>query len=108
MADGGRGALQIAEATEVTDELVGAFARLVPQLSRSSAPPGSQELEELVRSPSTLVLVARLAVELRLESLWRRKISVGDVEVLRPAVHVRIEADGTSNVPAPKAGAPAD
>jgi translocation and assembly module TamB len=45
--------------------------------------------------------INRLAVELRLESFWRRKISVGDVEVSRPAVYVRVEANGASNVPTP-------
>ena len=48
----------------------------------------------------------RLAVQLRIDSLLQRKISLGDVEVVHPAVHVRIEQDGSSNVPAPKPGAP--
>lgn len=46
-------------AREATAELVEAFARLVPQLSRSSAPPGKEELEEMVGAPGTHVLVAR-------------------------------------------------
>jgi ribosomal protein S18 acetylase RimI-like enzyme len=46
-------------ATEVTDELVGAFRRLVPQLSTSSAPPGIDELSEMITSPTTSVLIAR-------------------------------------------------
>jgi ribosomal protein S18 acetylase RimI-like enzyme len=46
-------------AHEVTPELVDAFARLVPQLSRSSSPPGKEELEELVGAPGTHVLVAQ-------------------------------------------------
>lgn len=37
---------------EVTDELVTAFARLIPQLSRSSPPPGHDELVDIVRSPA--------------------------------------------------------
>ena len=45
----------------------------------------------------------RLEVDVRIDSLWGRKISVGDVEIDRPIVHVRIEPDGSSNVPAPKA-----
>ena len=48
--------------------------------------------------------VDRLAVGLRVDSLWQRKISVGDVEVVRPAVYVRVAADGSSNVPAPAPG----
>ena len=45
--------------TEVTDEVVEAFARLIPQLSSSSPPPGREELEELVESPATTLLLAR-------------------------------------------------
>lgn len=58
-----RGALQVTEATEVTDELIGAFSLLIPQLSRTAPPPQRPELEEMVRSPATMVLVARLAVD---------------------------------------------
>jgi ribosomal protein S18 acetylase RimI-like enzyme len=61
VSDGG--ALQIVEATEVNDELVDAFRRLVPQLSRSAPPPGRVELEEIVRSAATMLLTARLAVD---------------------------------------------
>lgn len=61
MAAGSGGALDITEATEVTEELMQAFARLIPQLSPSSPPPGREELEQMVRSPTTVVLVARLA-----------------------------------------------
>jgi len=57
------GALQIAEATEVTDELIAAFGQLIPQLSSSAPPPGRSELEEMVRSPATMLLMARLAVD---------------------------------------------
>jgi ribosomal protein S18 acetylase RimI-like enzyme len=49
----------VEEATAVTDELVDAFRRLVPQLSSSSPPPGERELEEMVTAPGTFVLVAR-------------------------------------------------
>ncbi len=45
--------------TEVTDELVEAFERLTPQLSSSSPPPTRGELDELVSSPATVLLVAR-------------------------------------------------
>jgi ribosomal protein S18 acetylase RimI-like enzyme len=47
-------------ATEVNDELVQAFARLIPQLSKSSPPPGAAELEEMVSSGASDVLLARL------------------------------------------------
>lgn len=45
--------------TEVTDELVDDFARLVPQLSSSSPPPTREVLEEIVDSDATSLLVAR-------------------------------------------------
>src|SRR5439155_221104 len=54
-------ALIVEQATEATDELVGALARLVPQLSRSSPPPPASEVAELVSAPATTLLVARLA-----------------------------------------------
>ena len=52
--------VRVEAATEVTAELVEAFARLVPQLSSSSPAPGPAELAEVVESPSTTLLVARL------------------------------------------------
>jgi ribosomal protein S18 acetylase RimI-like enzyme len=56
----GRGdAVHVEEATECTDELVAAFARLIPQLSSSSPPPGSGELTAMVGSEASTVLVAR-------------------------------------------------
>lgn len=50
---------RVEEATSVDDALVDAFATLVPQLSHSAPAPGRTELEEIVRSPSTVLLVAR-------------------------------------------------
>ncbi len=49
----------IEEATQVTAELVDAFARLVPQLSSSSPAPTWQQVAEMVESPATVVFVAR-------------------------------------------------
>ncbi len=46
--------------TEVTPELVDAFARLVPQLSKSSPPPTAAELTEMVAAGASDVLVARV------------------------------------------------
>ncbi len=54
-----RSSLIIREAMEVSPELVDAFARLTPQLSRSSPAPGPEELAEIVASPATVLLVAR-------------------------------------------------
>jgi ribosomal protein S18 acetylase RimI-like enzyme len=48
----------ITQATKVTDEVVEAFARLVPQLSSSAAPPTRSELEAIVSSPATTILLA--------------------------------------------------
>jgi ribosomal protein S18 acetylase RimI-like enzyme len=55
--------LDVAPATEVTDELVAAIARLVPQLSSSSPAPSSAELAEIVSSPATTLFVARDGVD---------------------------------------------
>ena len=41
-------------------ELVDAFAHLIPQLSKSSPPPTLAELHEMVQAPASDVLIARL------------------------------------------------
>jgi ribosomal protein S18 acetylase RimI-like enzyme len=46
-------------ADQVDDELVVAFERLIPQLSSSSPPPSREQLEEIVASPATDLLIAR-------------------------------------------------
>ncbi len=46
-------------ATVVDDELVAAFARLIPQLSSSSAPPSREQLDQLVGSDDIVLYVAR-------------------------------------------------
>jgi ribosomal protein S18 acetylase RimI-like enzyme len=46
-------------ATEATQELADAFARLIPQLSKSSPPPTIAELAEMIESDSADVLIAR-------------------------------------------------
>jgi ribosomal protein S18 acetylase RimI-like enzyme len=45
--------------TEPSDELVAAFARLVPQLSPDRSGPSLDELAEVVAAPGTALLVAR-------------------------------------------------
>ena len=50
--------MKIVEATEVTPELVAAFAGLIPQLSSSSPPPGPAELAEMINAPATQLLLA--------------------------------------------------
>lgn len=47
-----------------------------------------------------------LLVDVRVDSLFRRKISLDEVQLDRPAVHVRIDAEGQSNVPKPKTARP--
>ena len=54
-----RPAVTVVEIDQVTDELVTAFAHLVPQLSSSSPPPGGPELQEIVDSAASVLLVAR-------------------------------------------------
>ena len=49
----------VSEVTEVDDELVEAFQRLIPQLSRSNPPPTAQELGSIVTARSTALLIAR-------------------------------------------------
>jgi ribosomal protein S18 acetylase RimI-like enzyme len=50
--------LSIEIATEVTDELVEAFAVLIPQLSKSNPPPTKEALAEIVASPATELFLA--------------------------------------------------
>jgi ribosomal protein S18 acetylase RimI-like enzyme len=50
----------IEQAGTVDEELVAAFARLIPQLSSSSPPPSPDELAAMVASPDTVVFLARL------------------------------------------------
>ena len=52
--------MHVEEVTEVNGELVEAFARLTPQLSRSAPPPGEQELERIVQSDAIRLLVAKM------------------------------------------------
>jgi ribosomal protein S18 acetylase RimI-like enzyme len=52
--------IRVEAATEISAELVEAMGGLVPQLSSSSPPPSPAELAEIVESPATTLLVARL------------------------------------------------
>lgn len=51
--------MEITELTHVTDEVVQAFEHLVPQLSSSAKIPSREEIEDMVQSKSSIVLVAR-------------------------------------------------
>jgi ribosomal protein S18 acetylase RimI-like enzyme len=50
--------VEIQIADEATPELVAAFARLIPQLSKSSPPPTGVQLAEMIQSEASDVLVA--------------------------------------------------
>jgi ribosomal protein S18 acetylase RimI-like enzyme len=50
--------VEIVEATEVTPDLLAAFERLIPQLSKSNPPPTEDELEAIVDSPASILLLA--------------------------------------------------
>jgi ribosomal protein S18 acetylase RimI-like enzyme len=52
--------VEVVEASEVDDDLVEGFARLVPQLSSSSPPPSAAALAEIVDSPHSVLFLARL------------------------------------------------
>ncbi|WP_051063084.1 GNAT family N-acetyltransferase [Ilumatobacter nonamiensis] len=47
-------------ASDVDDELIAAFAHLIPQLSSSSPPPSRELLTDLVEGADTAVFVARV------------------------------------------------
>jgi ribosomal protein S18 acetylase RimI-like enzyme len=53
--------LQVEVLDKVTGEVVEAFGRLLPQLSRSAAPLGQADLEAIVGCPANTVLLARSA-----------------------------------------------
>ena len=51
--------VEIVTADSVTDELVAAFAKLIPQLSSSSPPPTADELSAIVDAADSVLFVAR-------------------------------------------------
>ena len=53
------GPVDIYEATEVTDELVEAFVRLIPQLSTSSPPTSGDDLARITGSEASTLFMAR-------------------------------------------------
>ncbi|MEJ7799390.1 MAG: GNAT family N-acetyltransferase [Ilumatobacter sp.] len=52
--------LDIRPADRVDDELVAAFADLIPQLSSSSPPPSAEVLQAIVDSPDSVLYIARV------------------------------------------------
>jgi ribosomal protein S18 acetylase RimI-like enzyme len=53
--------ITIHEVTEVDRQLIDAFARLIPQLSSSSPAPTADQLQSLVDSDASTILIARSA-----------------------------------------------
>ncbi|MGA0731443.1 MAG: GNAT family N-acetyltransferase [Ilumatobacteraceae bacterium] len=51
-------AVEVSAVTVVDDDLVAAFARLIPQLSSSSPPPSRTELEAIVANPESVLFAA--------------------------------------------------
>jgi ribosomal protein S18 acetylase RimI-like enzyme len=49
----------IARVSAVTDELIDAFERLIPQLKLTVPPPSHREVDALVSSKSSILLIAR-------------------------------------------------
>jgi len=49
---------------QVTDEVVAAFERLIPQLSSSSPPPSTADLDAIASSPDSVLFIARLDDEI--------------------------------------------
>ena len=53
------GEINVSAARGVDDELIAAFDRLIPQLSRSAAVPTPDAIREIVEAPASTVLIAR-------------------------------------------------
>jgi ribosomal protein S18 acetylase RimI-like enzyme len=51
--------MEIVKIAQVSDDLVSAFARLIPQLSSSSPPLTEAELDEIISSPASVLFVAK-------------------------------------------------
>lgn len=50
--------MEIVAVRDVSEELVEAFRKLIPQLSRSNPPPSAERLAEIVDSDATVLLIA--------------------------------------------------
>ena len=53
------GEIKVSAASGVDDELIAAFHRLIPQLSRTAAVPTPDAIREIVEAPASTVLIAR-------------------------------------------------
>jgi ribosomal protein S18 acetylase RimI-like enzyme len=54
-----RAEIEVSVAHEATDEMAEAFARLIPQLSKSARPPDRRALAEIIAAPCNTLLLAR-------------------------------------------------
>jgi len=50
--------VRIRIADEVTPKLVDSYKKLIPQLSTSSLPPTAEELDQIIRSDASMILIA--------------------------------------------------
>ncbi len=50
--------VRIRIADEVTPKLVDSYKKLIPQLSTSSLPPTEEELDQIIRSDASMILIA--------------------------------------------------
>ena len=46
-----------------------------------------------------LLTVEQARIGLRIDSFWGRKVSLNDLVLISPRIHIRVEKDGTSNLP---------
>jgi translocation and assembly module TamB len=47
----------------------------------------------------------RVQLAVSIDSFWGRRISLGNLELTRPVIHLRFERDGSNNAPAPRPSA---
>ena len=59
MSSAGAGEITVSAASRVNEELVAAFNRLIPQLSRSADLPTPDVIREIVEAQASTVLIAR-------------------------------------------------
>jgi len=48
-----------------------------------------------------LLSAAEIEAGLRIDSFWGRRVSLDELKITQPRVHIRVEKDGSTNVPAP-------
>jgi translocation and assembly module TamB len=56
---------------------------------------------------AALFAAEELRAGLRVDSIWGRRVSLNDLFLLKPLVHLRVEPDGSTNVPTPGSPSPA-